>query len=279
LWAAQIGLPPNVSVRKVHRGGDSGYGVDLKIKNHTIDVNVWDDDGDAFFMLRHGNSFCKVDVGSDGQQPGFKLEVFEQHGLVCSVASGIQGSKQYTLTLLAFAQLDGNTDCDSTTEGTENGCDKVWRAPQAKASLLQRKVSQPIALWAAQIGLPPNVSVRKVHRGGDSGYGVDLKIKNHTIDVNVWDDDGDAFFMLRHGNSFCKVDVGSDGQQPGFKLEVFEQHGLVCSVASGIQGSKQYTLTLLAFAQLDGNTDCDSTTEGTENGCDKVWRAPTSIFV
>merc|ERR1712190_162079 len=195
------------------------------------------------------------------------------------VASGTGGPKDFAIALSVDTTLDGTGDCDSTTcpdgacpANTEHLCNKTWRAPEG--SLLQRKIRQPLALWAAQIRLPPNVSVRKVHRGGDSGYGVDLKIKNHTIDVDVWDDDGDAFFMLRHGNSFCKVDVGSDGPQPGLKLEVFEQHGLSCSVANAIQGSKQYTLTLLALAQPDGSTDCDSTTEGTEHGCNKVWRAP-----
>jgi len=281
LWTARIALPPNVSIRKVARGGDSGYGVDLKIGGNVINASVWDDDGNAFFMLQRAGAFCKVSVGSDGSASGLVVEIFQQHGLDCAVVAGTGGHKHYALALSVNTLPDGSADCDSTTydHTNKNLCpsDKTWRAPRHNS--LHQGVLPSSVLWTARIALPPNVSIRKVPRGGDSGYGVDLKIDSNVVDANVWDDDGNAFFMLQRGEAFCKVSVGSDGLAPGLVVEIFQQHSLDCTVVAGTGGPKDYALRLSVNTLLDGSADCDSTSYDDTHKkklcpTSKTWRAP-----
>merc|ERR1712232_372542 len=100
------------------------------------------------------------------------------------------------------------------------------------------------ALWTAHIACPAKASIHKAHRGGDPGFGVDLTINGSKLDADVWDDDGDAYFMLSQGNASCKVSVGSNGLGPGLEVEVFQQRGLMCNVVNSTGGPTVYALVL-----------------------------------
>merc|ERR1712217_474132 len=113
-YEAIITLPANTSIRRSRRGNDPGYGVDLKVRGNQVDAGVWDDDGDAFFTVSRATDFCKISVGSNGLGPGLMVEIFQQHGLVCTVMSSSDGPKQTTLKLTVDSTSDGMADCNST---------------------------------------------------------------------------------------------------------------------------------------------------------------------
>merc|ERR1711972_78578 len=103
-------MPPNVSFQKTKRGVDDGWGVDLAVNNSNVDAAVWDDDGDAFFVVTKGSFFCKVRVGSDGPGPGLVVETYEQKGLNCSVANITAGPTAFTFVLSADVIGGGRAD-------------------------------------------------------------------------------------------------------------------------------------------------------------------------
>eukprot|EP00929_Paragymnodinium_shiwhaense_P078818 TRINITY_DN4088_c0_g1_i1.p1 TRINITY_DN4088_c0_g1~~TRINITY_DN4088_c0_g1_i1.p1 ORF type:complete len:609 (+),score=173.22 TRINITY_DN4088_c0_g1_i1:59-1885(+) len=295
LWTAKLQLPEGATARKIPRGGDHGYGVDLSITDRTVDANVWDDDGDAFFEVSKGSGSCSIDVGSNGLGPGLTVEVFKQKGLQCQVSRSTGGPKDYVLSLAADDDLAGSADCDSTLcpggacpEQTAKPCSSTWHAPSqvasTKTALRSSGAPASWALWTAKLSLPSDVTFKKVGRAGDGGYGVDIKnVKYAThqeVDASIWDDDGSAFFEVRRGAKSCKLSVGSNGLGPGLEVETYQQRGLECSVLTGTGGPKDYKLTMVVRAANGQATDCDSTAcpdgacpAGTKNLCNKVWRA------
>lgn len=279
IWTAKISFPADVTIQRTKRSGAEGWGVDLNISASSVDASIWDKDGDGLFMLTRGSAFCKVDVGSAGLGPGLKIEIFEQHGLDCGVAVGTGGPKDYAVTLSAVTRLDGSADCHSDPYvGTP--C-KVWRPPSREV-LSPRVAQKPPSwsLWTATIGVLSDTSISKVPRSGDQGWGVDLNISLSIVQANVWDADGSAFFMLTRGGASCKVSVGSNGLGPGLEVEIFQQHGLVCNVASGTGGPTNYLVTLSADLMLNPDADCDSTycpdgacPSNTRHLCNNTWHA------
>merc|ERR1719401_3058365 len=264
LWNATFQLPEGVVVRKSQRGGDPGYGVDIIIKNRTVEARVWDDDGDGFFEISHGNAYCKVDVGSNGLGPGLQVMVYEQRGMDCQI-SGRGGPTTFQLKVAMKLAPNGNADCKEKAD-TEEPCHKAWQPP----SLTLAPASW--ALWNATFRLPEGVVVRKSQRGGDPGYGVDIVIKNRTVEARVWDDDGDGFFEISHGNAHCKVDVGSNGLGPGLQVMVYEQHGMDCQI-SGRGGPTTFQLKLATRLYPNGSVDCKERAD-TEDPCHKACRPP-----
>merc|ERR1711870_91400 len=116
--------------------------------------------------------------------------------------------------------------------------------------------------------------------------GVDLKVHDTAVFANVWDTDGDAYFMLADKGAACKVSVGSNGLGPGLMIEVFQQRGLACKVTANSGGPKMYTIVLSAEIMPDHHADCDSTycpdgacPDHTSHMCNNIWRASTLVVV
>jgi len=223
---------------------------------------VWDDDGDGFFEISRGNAYCKVDVGSNGLGPGLQVMVYEQRGMDCRI-SGRGGPTTFQLKLAIKLVPSGDADCKERAD-TEEPCHKPWQPP----SLTLAPPSW--ALWNATFRLPEGVVVKKCQRAGDPGYGVDIVIKNRSVEASVWDDDGDGFFEISRGNAYCKVDVGSNGLGPGLQVMVYEQRGMDCRI-SGKGGPTTFQLELAIQLAPNGNADCKERAD-TEDPCHKAWR-------
>jgi hypothetical protein len=274
-WTVDIAVPTDVTVLTASRGSDPGYGVNLEIDEaaHLVRAKVWDTDGDAFFELSRQESQCRVRVGSDGQDPGLRLEVFQQSGMFCDfLVSG--GQDRYAAAMLV--QLDVEADCD-TDEAHQSqskpACAEGWRAP-----LLQ---APKAGLWEVHLRLPSGVVASRTSRVSDSGYGADLDVTPETVDVSVWDTDGDAFFELTRGGASCKIDVGSNGLDPALRVEVFKQSGLQCHLqAAG--GPVQYTLDVAMSDDLTGSADCETDQADrtkSERPCAQAWVARHAVQV
>merc|ERR1712232_1506805 len=101
---------------KTNMKGDTGDGAEIYIRSGGVDVYVVDDDGDAYFQVKRGESLCKVDVGSDGQSPGPIVQVFEERGMRCtfSTAAGAASPAEghlFEVALHIEEVSDGSADC------------------------------------------------------------------------------------------------------------------------------------------------------------------------
>merc|ERR1719473_525418 len=113
----------------------------MNITGNVVDALVWDTDGDAFFEIRRGSAACKVDVGSNGLGPDLYVEVFEQHGLDCTVVAARGGPKDYVLSMAAEVSTDGSIDCD-------NSCNNSWH-PEVPKAVSTAPVAAPVPKdWA-----------------------------------------------------------------------------------------------------------------------------------
>jgi hypothetical protein len=271
-------LPADVTAKATPRGDDPGYGVDLVFRpGHVIKASVWDDDGDNFFELRKGDAYCKISVGSNGLGPALQIEVFQQHGLVCTFkATG--GPKDYAVYFIADLYTDGVANCDSDeadSSSSKHPCAPAWVAP----TKLQAAPAS-WALWTARFQLPAHVVAKKTQRGDDPGYGVDLAFRpGHVVKASVWDDDGDNFLELRKGDAYCKISVGSNGLGPALQIEVFQQHGLVCTFKP-TGGPKDYAVTVIAERDTEAVANCQSDEADrstSKHPCAPAWVAPTKL--
>eukprot|EP00927_Polykrikos_kofoidii_P054959 TRINITY_DN49286_c0_g1_i1.p1 TRINITY_DN49286_c0_g1~~TRINITY_DN49286_c0_g1_i1.p1 ORF type:complete len:466 (-),score=67.21 TRINITY_DN49286_c0_g1_i1:374-1771(-) len=275
LWSVKISLPDGLIARKTQRGGDHGYGVDLKFEPRQQRVKAigFDDDGNAFFELRARNdAFCKIDVGSNGLDPGLQIMVFAQHGMSCNI-SGHRGFRTFNVNITAELTSDDSVECRERTE-IENPCLPPWKP------LATKSPPPSWALWTAIISLPRGSVVKRTHRGQDPGYGVDIAFHGKgtstpVVEGRVWDDDGSGFFEVFQGNSSCKIDVGSNGLGPKLQVMVFMQNGLDCRIA-GDGGPKTFNLALRTALVEDATADCTEK-EDTEDPCHPAWTPPVDV--
>merc|ERR1712087_394870 len=128
-------FPPNVVINTTQRGEDPGYGVDLLIKSQSVTAMVWDDDGDAFFVLQSGSAFCKIDVGSNGLGPGLEVEVFEQKGMDCQISGHATMKKNnYQVAVTMTFAPNGGADCKERSD-TEKPCHPAWHPAASEIAI------------------------------------------------------------------------------------------------------------------------------------------------
>lgn len=239
-------VPDGVAVTKTNRSGDTGAGAVISIHSGGIDVNVQDDDGDAFFQVKRGENLCKVDVGSDGNAPGPVARIFEERGMRCTF---LPGAHLFNLALHVQEVSDGSADCPQPTSlatktmwPPAKGCPAPWKVPNFDLDHFNVSVS-----------VPDGVTVTKASRNGDTGAGADLHIRSGGVDIRVWNDDGDAYFQVKRGENMCKVDVGSDGEAAGPFARVFEERGMRCTFLEGVH---RFNLAMRSEDVSDGSADC-----------------------
>merc|ERR1712086_953370 len=126
------------NVTTTHRTTDPGWGVDLKFKgNRGIHADIWDTDGDAFFKIAVGDAYCSIEVGSDGEEPGAVVSVFESHGLACSFKQEKGKGTHYNVVI--NAELSHAHDCSGTPTQPGKGpkCPSETRlAPDAETMII-----------------------------------------------------------------------------------------------------------------------------------------------
>lgn len=123
-WTVNVATPHGANITKVSRGGDKGWGVDVTITEGNVKALVWDTDGDAFFLIAMHGAYCKVDVGSDGQEPGPRVYVFEEMGMRCEFVHANGGPRVYQVTAKVELVSDGSADC----KWNQRSCPEGWRA-------------------------------------------------------------------------------------------------------------------------------------------------------
>merc|ERR1712166_1529117 len=142
MWSVDLrvnstGISRTVNVTTTHRTTDPGWGVDLKFKgNRGVHADIWNTDGDAFFKIAVGDAHCSVDVGSDGEEPGAVVSVFESHGLACSFKQEKGKGTHYNVVI--NAELSHAHDCSGTPTQPGKGpkCPSETRlAPDAETAL------------------------------------------------------------------------------------------------------------------------------------------------